>query len=168
MKRVFLSLGANQGDRVTTCHKALEQIGKLPDTHIVARSSFYETEPAEIVDQPLFINLVCELKTQLSAQTLLVELKQIEKNLGRKKTFRWGPRLIDLDILLYNDCVIHHENLEIPHPRMHLRNFVLVPLAELDSALSHPISNISIAQMLSQLEGESGWVRKLDENVNSA
>ncbi len=136
---VFIALGSNQGARELNLLRAVAEIGKLPQTRITALSGFYDTEPVGPVEQPNFLNAVVRVETSLSPSLLLTELQRIETDVfRRKREVHWGPRSMDLDILLYGDLVLDGEGLVIPHHRLHERRFVLVPLAELAPAVIHP------------------------------
>lgn len=134
---VYLSLGSNLGDRAANLRSALLQLpaAKTPVSKV---SSFYETEPVDVRDQPWFLNCVVEGRTELEPPELLRALRAIEAQLGSRKEFAKGPRLLDIDILLYGDLVLATPELQIPHPRMLERKFVLAPLAEIVPALKHP------------------------------
>ncbi len=147
---VYLALGANLGKRDANLRSALALFS--PEIKIRRVSPVYETEPWGYHDQPAFLNQVCEAETELSARDLLDYLKQIEARLGRQATFRNGPRLIDLDVLFYDDQVIDTGELVIPHPRLHERAFVMVPLADLAPELVHPVLNRTIAGLLQAVE----------------
>jgi 2-amino-4-hydroxy-6-hydroxymethyldihydropteridine diphosphokinase len=123
-------------------------------------SSMFETEPVDYLDQPWFLNCAVEAETELPAVALLKALRQIEADMGSKKLVSKGPRLIDLDILLYDDETIDTPELQVPHPRMHLRRFVLEPLAEIAPNVRHPVYGLSAAEMLANLPDKSS-VRKL-------
>jgi 2-amino-4-hydroxy-6-hydroxymethyldihydropteridine diphosphokinase len=133
----YLALGTNIGERERNLHEAMRLIGES-GVQIAKISSIYETEPVDYLDQPWFLNAVVEARTDLPAQQLLAALRRIESQMGSKKAFAKGPRLIDLDILLYGDEAIATPDLQVPHPRMLQRNFVLVPLAEIAPELCHP------------------------------
>ena len=149
---VFLGLGSNQGDRDLYILRAIAEIGKLPSSRITAVSSFYETEPVGQIEQPDFLNAVIRLETPLAPQELLNELKRIETAvLGRTAALRWGPRRIDLDILLYGDLVMTIPELTIPHPRLHERRFALQPLAEIAPETVHPVMRQTITRLLADL-----------------
>jgi 2-amino-4-hydroxy-6-hydroxymethyldihydropteridine diphosphokinase len=130
MIRIYLGIGSNLGDRRDNCLKAVESLGNR-GIKITKRSSFYETKPWGVKDQPDFINMVVEGLTDLTARELLETVKDIEREIGRTETYKWGPRVIDIDILLYGDKVIDEPDLKIPHPYMGERDFVLSPLAEI-------------------------------------
>jgi 2-amino-4-hydroxy-6-hydroxymethyldihydropteridine diphosphokinase len=137
MAIVYLGLGSNVGDRERNLRRAVRL---LEESQIKATkiSSLYETEPVDYLDQPWFLNAVLEADADLPAEKLLGVLRGIESQMGSKKAIVKGPRLIDLDILLYGDACIDTTNLQVPHPRMLQRNFVLVPLAEIAPSLRHP------------------------------
>jgi 2-amino-4-hydroxy-6-hydroxymethyldihydropteridine diphosphokinase len=135
----YIGLGANLGDRAAMLRAALEQLAAEPGVEIVAVSSFRETDPVGIVDQPRFVNAAAAVETALSARELLDRLLGIERRLGRTQSGpRFGPRTIDLDLLLYGDDALAPPGLHVPHPRLHERLFVLEPLAELDPRLVVP------------------------------
>lgn len=135
--RAFVGVGANLGDAVATVRAALHLLGRLPDTQNVACSSLYRSAPLEAVG-PDFINAVAELHTGLTALALLRELQAIEHDFGRVRSVRNAPRTLDLDLLLHGEQVMHSDTLTLPHPRLHQRAFVLLPLAELATALTLP------------------------------
>ena len=161
MPIIYLSLGSNVGDRAANLRAA---IAKLEGTAVQVRrvSSIYETEPVDLRKQPWFLNCVVEAETELSAAELLKKLRQMEAAMGSKKIVAKGPRLIDLDILLYGDESIDTPELQVPHPRMHLRRFVLVPLAEIAPKLRHPAWDTNVEGLLARTPDRS-VVRKLPE-----
>ena len=132
---MFVGLGSNLGDRAAYLRRAVEALEGLPRTSVVRVSSVYETRPWGLVDQPDFLNQVAELRTSLGPVELLRSALAIEDRLGRQRTVRWGPRTVDIDLLLYDDLVMDTPELTLPHPRMLQRAFVLVPLAELEPQL---------------------------------
>lgn len=135
--------------------RAVAEIGKLPESKVTGLSRFYETSPIGVTDQPSFYNAVLRLSTQLSPQDLLYQMQNIENSIfKRKKLVPWGPRTMDLDLLLYNDLVMQTEGLVIPHPRMAERRFVLQPLNDIAPDLLHPVSGLTVSVLLSKLQSE--------------
>ncbi len=153
MKTVYLSLGSNVGDREAYLRAAIEA---LPGAGIeVARvSPVYETEPVDYTAQAWFLNLVLEARTELFPLQLLMRTARIEGTLGRVRTAPKGPRTLDIDILLYGNAVVRTEGLEIPHPRMSDRRFVLEPLAALAPDLRHPVLGQTMRELLNRVEGQ--------------
>jgi 2-amino-4-hydroxy-6-hydroxymethyldihydropteridine diphosphokinase len=150
VKTVYIALGSNLGDRVENLLLAREHIAS-PHVRLTRASSIYETAPRDIVDQPWFLNQVVAAETTLFPRQLLARLLRIEHEMGRQRTIAKGPRVIDLDILLFGEAVIHTAGLEIPHPRMAERRFVLEPLAELAPALRPPRFDRTVQEMLTKV-----------------
>ncbi len=146
-----MGLGSNLGDRAGYLLKALSLLSRLEKTHFLRLSPVYETEPVG-PPQPLYLNLVAEVDTELSPRAFLEGLLTVEQSLGRKRKERWGPRTIDLDLLLYGDLVLQEEGLEVPHPRLSERAFVLVPLADLIPEGRHPVLGRTFAELLASLD----------------
>jgi 2-amino-4-hydroxy-6-hydroxymethyldihydropteridine diphosphokinase len=137
--QAWLGLGSNQQDPAARLREAIDHLGRLDGTRVIAASSFYRTPPWGDEQQDDFINAVVQLETSLAPVDLFSGMRAIETHMGRKRSpRRWGPRVIDIDLLLYGDDRFVVDGLEVPHPRMHERAFVLVPLAELDAALDIP------------------------------
>jgi 2-amino-4-hydroxy-6-hydroxymethyldihydropteridine diphosphokinase len=146
-KSVYLSLGSNIGDRARNLQTALNQLA-APNLRIVRTSPIYETEPVEYTAQRWFLNLVAEAATELLPMQLLLRISRVERDLGRVRTVPKGPRTIDIDILFYGRTIVRSARLEIPHPRMAERRFVLAPLADLAPDLRHPVTGKTVREML--------------------
>ena len=144
-KTVYLSLGSNIGDRAANLRQAIEGLHALGD--VIAVSSFYETEPVEFTRQAWFLNCAVVLETEKMPKQLLAGVMQIEREMGRKRTVPKGPRVIDIDILLFGSSIVDTPQLTIPHPAMHERRFVLEPLAEIASAARHPVFKKTIREL---------------------
>ena len=151
MAIVYIGIGSNLGNRQKNCCRAIELLEKKG---IVVKkiSSVYDTEPWGVTDQPRFINIAIEVETKLEPYHLLRALKDIEKEIGRGETFKWGPRIIDMDILLFDDLFLQDNSLQIPHPLMHKRDFVLKPLCEIAPEKIHPLLKVRICDLLRKLE----------------
>jgi 2-amino-4-hydroxy-6-hydroxymethyldihydropteridine diphosphokinase len=147
MKIIYLSLGSNVGDREHNLRTAIERLAAT-DLHVLRTSPVYETEPVEYAAQRWFLNLVVEAETSLFPKLLLSRTARIERKLGRVRAVAKGPRTIDIDILLYGKAVVQTASLEIPHPRMAERRFVLAPLADLAPHLRHPVTHKTVREML--------------------
>ncbi|NOX97791.1 MAG: 2-amino-4-hydroxy-6-hydroxymethyldihydropteridine diphosphokinase [Nitrospirae bacterium] len=154
MPKVFLGLGSNLGDRKRNIQEAVRLLEEREVVKVVKVSSLCETEPEGVKDQPFFLNGVLEMETELSPRDVLDTLKAIERRLGRKKGRKWGPRIIDLDILLYGDLVIKEEGLEIPHPLLPERAFVLTPLVEIAPETVHPGLSKTISYLQKKLKNK--------------
>jgi 2-amino-4-hydroxy-6-hydroxymethyldihydropteridine diphosphokinase len=146
---VYLSLGSNIGDREAHLRDAIARLAA--EGRVVAVSSFYETEPVEVTDQSWFLNCAVALETTDTPEQLMAALLRIEREMGRQRVQRKGPRTIDLDILLFGDAIIDSPKLTIPHPAMHQRRFVLAPLAEIAPEVCHPILKKKIRELLDAL-----------------
>ncbi len=147
MAIVYIGIGSNLGNRRANCLKAVESLDKS-GLRISKQSSLYETEPWGVREQPKFVNMAVEAETGLPPKELLLLLKKIEDDMGRERAARWGPRIIDLDILLYDDLEINEADLQIPHPLMHERDFVLGPLSEIAPEKVHPVLSRKIRDLL--------------------
>ena len=156
--RVFIGVGSNLGNRRAYYQKALDLMADLPRTSIRGCSSLYETEPIGVAKN-WYVNGVVELETALSPQQLLSRLQKIESALGRKRTKKWAARTIDLDILFFGRQIVDEERLQIPHPEMHRRRFVLVPLSELAPQFVHPRLGSTVAELLAGLADDKQVLR---------
>jgi 2-amino-4-hydroxy-6-hydroxymethyldihydropteridine diphosphokinase len=156
-KTVYIALGSNLGDRAETIAAAIEAMN-LAGIHVVRESSLYATEPVDAPRQPWFLNAVVEATTALMPRQLLRGLQAVEKQFGRRRTGFHGPRTLDLDILFYGSSVIRSRDLQVPHPRIGERRFVLVPLAELAPALRHPVLRKTMTELLAETP-DTGQIR---------
>jgi 2-amino-4-hydroxy-6-hydroxymethyldihydropteridine diphosphokinase len=154
MKRTFLSLGSNLGDREANLREALRRL-ESPRLHVKRISPLYETEPIGLTGQPWFLNLVAEAETSLFPMMLLDHTQRVEREMGRKKGALNGPRKIDVDILLYAHLVIETARLQVPHPRMHERRFVLEPMLELAPDLPHPVLRKTMLDLFTGVKGQA-------------
>lgn len=159
MNKTYLSLGTNMGDREQNLKQAVAMLQEMPDVEVTKVSSIYETAPVGYTEQASFLNIALLIETNLSALALLERCQSVENELGRVREVRWGPRIIDLDILLFNNENIEVENLTVPHPRMFERAFVLVPLMEIAEQLDSP--HLQLAKdHLARLDVEEEVVEK--------
>jgi len=162
---VYLGLGSNLGQRDANLTRAIRLLGQPFDSAQGERveplrvSSIYETAPWGYTEQPFFLNCVVEAETTLPPALLLQSVQVVEKAMGRKPGIRWGPRVIDVDILLYGSLTIDQPDLQIPHPRISQRAFVLIPLAELAASLIHPTLQLAIADLARRVQGQEGVTR---------
>jgi 2-amino-4-hydroxy-6-hydroxymethyldihydropteridine diphosphokinase len=155
MKTAYVGIGSNLGDRKGHCLAALEEMAEIPGCIVLDNSDWYLTEPVGVEDQDWYVNGVAALSAEMSAQDLLRHLLAIEKRLGRVRTERWGPRTIDLDLLLFGQEIIDNEDLKVPHPLMHLRRFVIVPLAQIAPHVIHPVLGVTVGALLERFSGSS-------------
>ncbi|HEX9445629.1 MAG TPA: 2-amino-4-hydroxy-6-hydroxymethyldihydropteridine diphosphokinase [Candidatus Binatia bacterium] len=146
--QVYIGVGSNLGNKRENYLEALERIGKIPKARIIKESSVYESQPLGD-SKEWYINGVIEIETEIKPELLLKKFKNIERAMGRKKVRKkWGARIIDLDILMYDSLVLNKKNLKIPHPEMHQRKFVLIPLSELAPQVVHPVLGSTISELL--------------------
>lgn len=148
---VFIGIGSNLGDSLELCRRACQLLNGEPELWITARSPFYRTAPYGHTDQPEFLNAVIQARTRLSPRSLLEHLLNIEQRLGRKRREKWGPRTIDLDLLFYGGERIQEEGLEVPHPDLANRAFVLAPLCDLAPNWIHPLTGQTVRELLEAL-----------------
>jgi 2-amino-4-hydroxy-6-hydroxymethyldihydropteridine diphosphokinase len=163
---IFLSLGSNVGDREKNLRTAVAALPEL-GVQIKEVSLIYETEPVDLLEQPWFLNCVVQGETTVPPAALLRELRELERRMGSKKLVARGPRLIDLDILVYGRQTIDSPELQVPHPRMHLRRFVLAPLAEIAPNLKHPSWSGTAAQLLAAVDDKSA-VKKINGDLRAS
>ena len=158
----YIGIGSNQGNKYENCVLAIESICSHKKNNLLKQSSLYLTEPWGYKEQDDFINAVIKIETSLSPLNLLSILQSIERKLGKKKNGKWGPRTIDLDILFYNNQTLESPQLTIPHPLLHQRGFVLIPLKEIDHHLKHPVFNQTVSQLFDRLNDDN-YATKLGE-----
>ena len=160
----YIGFGSNLNDRLGYIKSAAQEIKNNGYCKIVKFSSIYETKPFGEKDQPNFLNAVAKIETSLSVQELFTFIKNIEKKLGRKDTYKWGPREIDLDLLFFNEIVFSNENLTVPHPGISQRDFVLTPLKEIEPLLFHPVLKQKISDIYTS-ESEKNIIRVNDQEI---
>jgi 2-amino-4-hydroxy-6-hydroxymethyldihydropteridine diphosphokinase len=159
----YIGIGSNQGDKYRNCTRAVEMISGCQHNRLLAYSSYYLTEPWGYREQDVFINMVIKIHTSFSPPELITFLQGVEKHLARERGGRWQPRTIDLDILFFNLERIDTPELTIPHPFLHQRGFVLLPLNEIAPQLVHPVFNQTISQLLEKLKGNTGIIKRVEE-----
>lgn len=162
MHLVYIGFGSNIGDRLAHIQNAMHALAETEGITLQKISSVYQTDPVGYETQAQFLNGVAAIETHLPPLSLLCTLKNIEVSVGRQHRIRWGPREIDLDILMYGDLCFQTEKLVIPHPEMHLRRFVLAPLAEIAPDFVHPVLKETIQILLERLEDDKSVVKKED------
>lgn len=161
----YIGIGSNLGDREGNIGRAIGLLDGNPDIQIIKSSSLYETEPVGYKEQGDFLNGVIEISTSLGPRDLLEIIGHLGNSINIKPKEKWGPRWIDLDILFYDNLIIQEEDLAIPHPRLHERGFVLVPLVEIAPHLIHPVLKLSVRELLDKLEDRSRVVKYEDKEV---
>ena len=148
----YISAGSNMGDRLQNCRKGIEALTEAGNARILAQSRIYATEPVDYQDQDWFINMVVKLETTNDPFELLDEIKRIQRAAGRKRdVIRFGPRVLDLDIIFFDDLVLDSDSLVLPHPRMHQRRFVLQPICDIDPTIVHPVLKKDMQSLLADL-----------------
>ncbi len=149
MPVVYLGIGSNVGRRENNCLRAISLLEENGLT-VTKRSAMHETEPWGVKDQPQFVNMAVEAETDISPRELLLLLKRIESDMGRRPGKKWGPRVIDIDILMYDNLVVNEDDLSVPHPLLHERVFMLEPLSEISPEKVHPVLGKTVRELLSQ------------------
>ena len=158
----YISVGSNLGDKVENCRCGVDELISTPDIRLTGQSRVYRTEPVNFTDQDWFINYVIRIETRLSPFELLERLQAVQRKAGRPaKHLRFGPRVLDLDMLLYDGLILEDPQLCLPHPRMHLRRFVLKPLCDIDASLAHPVFGKDMKTLLAELHEEGQQVVEL-------
>ncbi|SLM30333.1 FolK [Desulfamplus magnetovallimortis] len=153
--RVYLSVGSNMGDKNGNCIKGIDLLDSMDGVSVVSVSSFYRTAPVDYTDQEWFVNAAIGVDTFLKPESLMFTLKQVEQNLGQyEKSVRFGPRIIDLDIILYGDLIFETEKVTLPHPRMHKRCFVLKPLCDIAPDAIHPVFRSTVKALLENIKND--------------
>ncbi|MBC2710032.1 MAG: 2-amino-4-hydroxy-6-hydroxymethyldihydropteridine diphosphokinase [Desulfosarcina sp.] len=162
-RAVFISVGSNLGDKLDNCLKGIAALTESGKSVLLGTSRFFRTSPVDYMDQDWFVNAAVKIRTTLNPLDLLDKLVAIQRRMGRKAdTVRFGPRVLDLDILLYDDRVIRTPRLEIPHPRMHKRAFVLQPICDIDPTIIHPALGKTVADLLGRLDDDEQQIIPLE------
>jgi 2-amino-4-hydroxy-6-hydroxymethyldihydropteridine diphosphokinase len=160
----YIAVGSNMGEKKQNCLDGLDRFAETGRIEILAVSEFYKTEPVDYVDQDWFVNAVAKVSTTLDPLDLLKVLMDAEITLGRRRdTVRFGPRVIDLDIIFYDQRVIDSPRLVVPHPRMHKRRFVLAPICDIEPELLHPVLNVTVKELLENLDVSGQDLARFDE-----
>ena len=147
----YLSVGSNLGDPLANCRRGIEAVSRRPGIRLLACSPFYRTGPVDYLEQDWFVNAAVKIETELAPRELLADLHSVQAAMGRgRQKVRFGPRILDLDIIFYQDVVMQSETLTIPHPRMHKRRFVLQPICDIDPTIVHPVLQMNIKTLLNQ------------------
>jgi 2-amino-4-hydroxy-6-hydroxymethyldihydropteridine diphosphokinase len=156
----ILSIGSNMGDKKGHCLLGIRCLCQVAATRLITQAPFYQTEPVDFEDQDWFVNTAIKIETTLDPSALLATLKSVEQQVGRRpSTVRFGPRILDMDIILYDQLVLDSPQLQIPHPRMHKRRFVLQPICDIEPAVMHPVYNKTVCQLLEALDPETQKIK---------
>ncbi|MDJ0811982.1 MAG: 2-amino-4-hydroxy-6-hydroxymethyldihydropteridine diphosphokinase [Desulfobacterales bacterium] len=161
---VFISVGANLGDKIANCRFGIARLTALPGVTACTTSPFYRTAPVDYFDQDWFVNAAVRIATHLAPLELLEQIGTIQKQAGREdQKIRFGPRVLDLDIIFYDSQVVRSPQLEIPHPRMHKRRFVLQPICDIDPKFIHPLQGQPVQMLLDQLDDDEQEIYRIDD-----
>ncbi|MCP3952043.1 MAG: 2-amino-4-hydroxy-6-hydroxymethyldihydropteridine diphosphokinase [Desulfobacterales bacterium] len=153
MSTAYIAVGSNLGDKRENCNRGIDALERIRDITVTGRAGFYKTAPVDYTDQDWFVNTAIRIDTRLSPDDLLIRLKKIEQESGRKRGgIRFGPRVLDLDIIFYDDLVLQTRVLDIPHPRMHKRRFVLRPICDIDPSAMHPTLESPVKVLLEAIK----------------
>ncbi len=163
MTTAYIGIGSNLEDKRHNCLRAIEMIEQIPGCKLTGCSDWYLTKPVGVKGQEWYVNGVVSISTKVPPRDLMRRLLSIESDMGRVRTKRWEPRIIDLDILLYGREIIHEEDLTVPHPLMHLRKFVLVPLVQLAPDLIHPSLGVTMVELLGKIQDNGQEVFSLED-----
>ena len=163
MKTAYIGIGSNLGDKRLNCLKAIKMSGQIPGCELTGRSDLYLTKPVGVKGQDWYVNGVASISAGITAQNLLKDLLTIEKDMGRVRRERWASRIIDLDILVFGEEIISEGHLKVPHPLMHLRRFVLIPMAQVAPDLIHPSLAVTISELLRNFQEDGQTVTSIKE-----
>jgi 2-amino-4-hydroxy-6-hydroxymethyldihydropteridine diphosphokinase len=153
LSTAYIAIGSNLGDKQQNCIRGIDALARTPEIQVTGRARFYKTAPVDYMDQDWFVNSAVRIATSLPPEELLHRLKQIEQEMGRRTGgVRFGPRVLDLDIIFYDDLVLDHERLQLPHPRMHKRRFVLRPICDINPSAVHPVLNKPVEALLDAVD----------------
>ena len=153
LSTAYIAIGSNLGDKHQNCIRGIDLLAQMPEIEVIDRARFYRTAPVDYTDQDWFVNTAVRIETSLAPADLLTRVKQVEREAGRDKSgIRFGPRVLDLDIIFYEDLVLRTASLEIPHPRMHKRRFVLRPICDIDPTAMHPILKMPVKSLLAAID----------------
>jgi 2-amino-4-hydroxy-6-hydroxymethyldihydropteridine diphosphokinase len=162
MKTAYIGIGSNMDDPRRNCLDALDRMGRIDDCRIISVSGLYLTEPVGVKTREWYINGAVSISTGLSAYDLIRKLLDIEKDMGRVRTIKWGPRIIDLDILLFGRDIINDKILTVPHPMMHLRRFVMAPMADLAPDLMHPVLERTMIELYREIPPDNQVIKRVE------